>query len=206
MVEAKEAAEVIREMAEEHPETADRRPLNKIVALLVAGLAVLLAVATISTGAATRRLLNDSIHLNDLHAMVEVGDVRQSNASVTADLIQSILDTANPPAATKSALQDKINQYRSSANDLQGNPTNGTGLKAIEAQIAEYDGLEEITETQILSFEYSEVTLQIGIVLASLAILTTSWGIFYVASGLGVLGLLLTLNGYLMMLTLPSVH
>jgi hypothetical protein len=203
VVEAKEAAEIIQEAASERENTSGRFPLNKIVALLVAILAASLAVATISTGAATRRLLNDNIHLNDLHAMEDVGDVRQSNASVTADLIESILTTTNPSDTARTALQQKANDYRASANEIQGA---NKGLKAIQEEIAQYDGLEETTESQILSFEYSEVALQIAIVLSSLAILTVSWGIFYVSAGLGVLGLILTINGFVLMVGLPSLH
>jgi hypothetical protein len=147
--------------------------------------------------------LNDNIHLNDLHSMEDVGDVRQSNASVTADLIESILTTTNPSDTARTALQQKANDYRASANEIQGA---NKGLKAIQEEIAQYDGLEETTESQILSFEYSEVALQIAIVLSSLAILTVSWGIFYVSAGLGVLGLILTINGFVLMVGLPSLH
>ncbi|HTE85875.1 MAG TPA: DUF4337 family protein [Dehalococcoidia bacterium] len=207
MVEAKEAAEVIREVAGGNLDGApERHPLHKIVALLVAVLAGLLAVATISTGAATRRLLNDNIHLNDLHATADVGEVRQSNAAVSADLLQSILDTSNPAAAARAAIEQKIGSYRSTAADLEGDAAKGTGLKSLETQIGDYEGLEETTETQIMSFEYSEVALQIGIVLASLAILVTSRAVFYAASALGALGLLLTLNGFFLLAHLPSVH
>src|SRR5215469_11621477 len=81
VVEPKEAAEVIREVSSES-EKEHSPMLNRTVAMAVAILASLLAIATISTGAATRRLLNDSIHLSDLHSKADVGDVRQSNAVV----------------------------------------------------------------------------------------------------------------------------
>ena len=200
MVEAKEAAEVIREVAGPPDEGPERTPLHKIVALLVAILAALLAVATISTGAATRRLLNDNIHLTDLHATADVTEVRHSEAGVTADLLQSILDTTNPSASSRATIEQRIAGYRSSATELDST------LKGQKAQIDQYEGSEEYTESQIMSFEYSEVALQIGIVLGSLAILATSELIFYVAAALGVVGLVLIVNGWLVLAHLPAVH
>jgi hypothetical protein len=203
VVEPKEAADVIREAGDE-AEHQQRHPINRTVAMLVAIMAALLAIATISTGATTRRLLNDSIHLSDLHSKADVGDVRQSNALVTADLLQSILDTTNATGPTRSALEQKINDYRAAASVPAASHGESGQDESVQQQISDYDGAEETTESQILSFEYSEVILQVGIILASLAILTRSWGIFWVSATLGGVGLILIINGYFGAAHLPA--
>jgi hypothetical protein len=148
--------------------------------------------------------MNDNIHLSDLHSKADVGDVRQSNALVTADLLQSILDTTNATGPTRSALEQKISDYRAAASAPTASHDESGPDESVQQQILEYDGAEETTETQILSFEYSEVILQVGIILASLAILTRSWGIFWVSTTLGVVGLILIINGYFAAAHLPA--
>ena len=47
-------------------------------------------------------------------------------------------------------------------------------------------------------FDYAEATLQIGIVLASVAIITSTPLLLMGSMGLGLIGLLCTLNGFLL--------
>jgi hypothetical protein len=206
-VEANEAAEIIREAGEhESGRGLTRDRLTKVTALLTAVLATMLAFATISTGATTRKQLNTNIHLTDLHSNTDVTTLRQSDIQIAGEMLQSIIDTTNPPADVRSAMEQRVAGYQATAKQLDGDERAGTGIKGAEAQISSMEGLESKIETQILSFEYSEVVLQVGIVLASVAILAGSRGLFYTCCGFGVLGGLLILNGFTLFTNLPSIH
>ena len=204
-MEAKEAAEIIREAAKA-PAARLGAPerLEKTTALLIAVLAALLAFATISAGASTRKQLNNNIHLADLRSDTDAAKNQAFDSRMAADLLQSLLDATSPAPAARSSIQQRLAAYSATNAQLESNAPGG--LQAAEDQIASLERLESRTESQILSFEYSEVLLQIGIVLGSVAILATSRGVYFASCALGVLGLFLLVNGFAVWVGLPAIH
>jgi uncharacterized protein DUF4337 len=206
-VEPKEAAEVIREVGHnQSPPAPEAVQLHRTIALLVGVLSMLLAIATISTGASTRKLLNTNIKLTDLRSDTDAKEVGRYTSLLGRDVLQTALDTTNPSSTTRAAIQKLIDGYAMNADTLERGVTSDDGLKAREEQIDDLQGAEVGIENHILTFEYSEVALQIGIVLASLAILLTSRRIFLTSCALGVLGALLLVNGFTSGIPLPSLH
>ena len=63
--------------------------------------------------------------------------------------------------------------------------------------------LRERAGAQDSNFDYSEVAFQLAIVLGSVAILALSRKVLYISIGLGVIGTLLMINGFLLMFPLP---
>lgn len=207
MVEAKEAAEVIREAGEKGArESPEGLRLHRLTALLVGVLAMLLAVATISTGAATRKQLNTNIKLTDLRSDTDAKEVGRYTSLLGRDVLQALLDATSPNATSRANTQKLIDAYATNAQNIDKGITPDDSLKAREEQIDALQESELHVEAQILSFEYSEVALQIAIVISSLAILITSRGVFLTSCGLGVLGALLLVNGFAVWVGLPSVH
>ena len=161
---AKEAAEVIREVGEKQAlDTPEVLQLHRLSALLVGVLAMLLAFATISTGAATRKQLNTNIKLTDLRSDT---DAPEKSAAIrpcsAANFLQAMLDAANPDASARANTQKLIDSYASNAQSIDKGTTPDDSLKAREDQIDALQESELHVESQILSFEYSEVALQIA--------------------------------------------
>src|SRR5436309_348640 len=93
MVEAKEAADVIREVGEKQSlQSAEGLQLHRLSALLVGVLAMLLAFATISTGASTRKQLNTNIKLTDLRSDTDAKEVGRYTSLLGRDVLQSLLE------------------------------------------------------------------------------------------------------------------
>jgi hypothetical protein len=180
--------------------------LHRLSALLVGVLAMLLAFATISTGAATRKQLNTNIKLTDLRSDTDAREVGRYTSLLGRDFLQAMLDATNPDASARANTQKLIDSYASNAQSIDKGTTPDDSLKAREDQIDALQESELHVESQILSFEYSEVALQIAIVLASLAILIMSRGVFFTSCGLGVIGALLLVNGFGVWVGLPSLH
>ena len=79
----------------------------------------------------------------------------------------------------------------------------GEGKKQLSAQARSYERLRERAGAQDSNFDYSEVAFQLAIVLGSVAILATSPRVLALSMGLGAVGLLLMVNGFLLLFPLP---
>ena len=63
--------------------------------------------------------------------------------------------------------------------------------------------LREVAASRDDNFDFAEVFLQLALVLGSIAILAINRPILWLASGLGLIGTLLTANGFLLLFPLP---
>jgi len=81
-----------------------------------------------------------------------------------------------------------------------------TEKKEIEAEAKKLEAAREHRRERHPYFEFGEVLLQIAIVSASVAILSTSRQMFWFSLVLAVLGAMLTLNGFIPLFRLPFMH
>ncbi len=205
-MEASEAAEIIRTAGEATADQQHVLQFNRVAALFTAVLAALLAVASIGTGATTRTLLNTNIHVADIRSDTDVVALHQFQSQGSADLLQSLIEATNPSADARASIAQRISAYQAEATQLEGDAQAGTGIRGGEARVTTLERQEATSEARILSFEFSEVALQIGIVLTSVAILTQARALFYACCGLGVVGALLLLNGLTLFTRLTILH
>lgn len=77
------------------------------------------------------------------------------------------------------------------------------GKEQLSARARSHEVLRERAGAQDSNFDDSEVAFQLAIVLGSGAILALSRKVLYIAIGLGVIGTLLMINGFLLMVPLP---
>jgi len=82
-------------------------------------------------------------------------------------------------------------------------PAPGNGKKELLAQAQALDARRAHKEKQLPNFEIAQGLLQIGIVLGSVSIVATARWLLGVGIGLGVLALLLLINGHFLLLELP---
>ncbi len=78
--------------------------------------------------------------------------------------------------------------------------------KEIESEAKKLEHERDINRNKDPYFDYAEVLLQIAIVMASIAILSTSRPIFYFAIVSAILGTFFSLNGYLLIFRIPFFH
>ena len=71
-----------------------------------------------------------------------------------------------------------------------------------QARAQSYEQAFEAASDQDNNFDYAEVALQLALVLGSVAILALNRWILYVSGALGVVGALLTLNGFFLLVPL----
>jgi hypothetical protein len=207
-MDSRDAAELIAELHEEKAEhkVADR--FRDRAALLIAFLAAVLAIGGLGGGNATDDLLVNSIRTADTWAFYQAKNIRQTMYEIAAEDLEGRL--AAMPAESRPAAQKRLAEYRAtvarydSEPDAKspGDPLKGEGKKELRAQAQSYEAARDRAAEQDTNFDLAEVALQLALVLGSVAILALNRAILGLSVALGVVGSLLTLNGFLLLVPL----
>lgn len=202
-MEAHEIAERIHEHthAEGHPAGHDW--FRRLTGVYVGVVAMLLAIATLGGAEATKEMLNANIQASDAYAFYQAKYIRQLNYQTAAEQL-ALLGAAVPalPAAERARLDKLVKSYRDTAARYQSEPATGTGKKELLAQARRWEARRDHAAAQIPNFEYAEALFQIAIVLGSVAIVAASPWLLGVSGALALGAVLLTLNGYLLVVPL----
>jgi hypothetical protein len=210
-MEATDAAELISEIREERAVHEADDKFRDRAALLIAVLAMLLAVGSLGGGNVAEDMIHNNIKASDTWAFFQAKNVRQTQYRLAADELEVQLANPGLSPEVRAALQQKVDAYRATVARYDDEPDpaapsdslRGEGKKQLSAQARSYEALRERAGAQDSNFDYSEVALQLAIVLGSVAILALSHKILYISIGLGVIGALLMINGFLLMFPLP---
>jgi hypothetical protein len=210
-MEATDAAELIQEIQEERAEEKAAERFRNTAALGIAIMAMLLAIGSLGGGNATDDMVHGNIKASDTWAFYQAKNVRQTAYRLAADRLQ--LELADPtisPEARKAA-EAQLAKYRETIARYDDEPDpkaptdslKGEGKKQLAAQARSYEALRERASEQDGNFDYSEVFLQLAIVLGSVAILAASRMVLTLSFVLGAIGTLLMINGYALVFPLP---
>jgi hypothetical protein len=205
-MEAHEIAEQIHEHSEPHAHAAPTHEwFRRLTAIYVGVVAMLLAIATLGGADATKEMLNANIHASDTYAFYQSKYIRQIHYQTAAEeleLLATGLPELSPDHTAKVA--ELVKRYRATATRYDSDPSTGDGKKELLARAQEWESKRDHAAAQTPNFEYAEALLQIAIVLGSVAIVAASPWLLGVSGALAILGVLLTLNGYLLLV--PMAH
>ena len=204
-MEAHDIAEQIHEHSEPHGRVAPRHDwFRRLVAIYVGVIAMLLAIAALGGADATKQMLNANIHASDTYAFYQSKYTRQIYYQTAAEQLELLAGGApalSPDHAAKVA--ELVRRYRETAARYESEPATGDGKKELLAKAQEWEAKRDHAAAQTPNFEFAEALLQIAIVLGSVAIVASSPWLLGASSVLAVCGVLLTLNGYLLVVPLP---
>jgi hypothetical protein len=168
------------------------------VALTTAIYAVVLAIASLGGNNAMKEMLLAQQQASDLWAHYQAKSIRENQVHVQKMRLDE-RGAAMKPAGRKKLeglLSDYVDQERHYNQDKKG----------IEKEARALEHERDIYRTRDPYFDYGEALLQIGIVLASIAILSSSVPVFALSMVMAVAGAVFTLNGFLLFFKLPVLH
>jgi len=208
-MESAEAAEKIRESVEEE-RTANER-FRRGAAVAIGVLAMLLAITHLGGAAATKETINFNILASDTWAFFQAKTIRQTNNQLTADGLALRLLEPGLPAEARAAIQQQLERYKATVARYESepdpkdptNPLKGDGKKELMARARNYEKQRDHAQLQIPNFEYAEALLQIGIVVGSVSIVAGARWLLGLGLALGVIALVLMLNGFFLFMQLP---
>jgi hypothetical protein len=175
-------------------------------ALAIAFFAMVLAITGLGGSNAGKEAINNNILASNYFNFFQAKNMRQTAFALAADELE--LAWLNDPAisdAAKASLRSKLDQYRATVTRYESEPETKEGKKELIVSAREYEAKRDHALKQDPYFDYAEALLQIAIVLISVAIVADIAWLSYIGGVLGILGALLTINGFYLLIDIPGL-
>ncbi|MFN3076794.1 MAG: DUF4337 domain-containing protein [Alphaproteobacteria bacterium] len=169
---------------------------SKRVALLIGILAVLLAMVEVGAKSSQNSALSSHITSSDLWAFFQAKSIRMTTLNAAADSLE-LLRPAGLSPEEKVAWDKRIENWRNDARRYDNDTEKGEGRKQLMAKAREKEAQRDHQMAAYHTYEFAAAGLQIAIVLASSAVVTGSAILVWGAIGLGLVGSVLGLIGWL---------
>ena len=196
--------------ADEAPEYMDAEKqedrFKRRCAVLIAFFAMLLAITGLGGQNATKDATMNNILASNYFNFYQAKNMRQMALVIAADEIE--LAWAHEPALTpeaKAALAAKLADYRKMIARYETEPETGEGKKELLDRAKQHEHVRDHAMRQDPYFDYAEALLQIAIVLVSVSIISEVVALAFLGGGLGLIGGLLMLNGFLLVVEIPGL-
>jgi len=186
---------------------------NKKIALLIAVIALFLAFSETLGKSAQTAALSYNVEASNLWAFYQAKTIRQTTLQAATELLKlelTKIDGGPSNDALKKAMSDRIDNWtrttaryesepmdRPVPHDVNLNPPYGEGRRELSALALAAQAKRDTAMERYHHYEVASAAYQIGIVLASSAVITGMLALAYVAAGLGVVGLIFTAIGLL---------
>jgi hypothetical protein len=184
----------IHEAIEKAQEGEHGEGFNRKVALVIAILALFLSFSeTLGKGAQTE-VVTKNIEASDLWAFFQAKDIRRTVVSVAADQT-GLLGAGLADPAAKAAIDKQVETWRKTAERYESDPKAGNGRKELEEKAKSAEEERDLSTAKYHHYELASAAFQIGIVLASAAVITSMVLLAWFAGALGVVGAVLLALG-----------
>jgi uncharacterized protein DUF4337 len=186
---------------------------NKKIALLIAVIALFLAFSETLGKSAQTAALSYNVEASNLWAFYQAKTIRQTTLQATTELLKfelSKIDGGSSNDGLKKAMSERIDNWarttaryesepmdRPVPHDVNLNPPYGEGRRELSALALAAQAKRDTAMERYHQYEIASAAYQIGIVLASSAVITGMLALAYAAAGLGVIGLIFTALGLL---------
>lgn len=197
-MEAHEAHETHEQL--EHHASADSGFKTR-AALLVSVLAMVLALASLGGSDATKEATYHNLMASNAYSFYQAKNIRQTAYKVAADELEiTLAKDEKLSAAARELVGKKLEAYRKNIERYESEPDTGEGKKELMQRAKAYEHERDIALRRDPWFDYAEALLQIGIVVASVAIITSTPLLLAGSLLLGIVGGLSAANGFLLLI------
>jgi Domain of unknown function (DUF4337) len=182
----------------EHLEHQREKAFSRRVALITAVYAVALAIAALGSKVAMKEMLLAQQQSSDQWAFYQAKVIREHQYRGQKMLLETQLAQ---PSSIKSEERPKLEALAQKFAEEE--KRYNAEKKDIEKEAKKLEHLRDHHRARDPNFEYAEIFLQIAIVIASVAILAGSKTMFVFSLVAAVLGVVLTVNGFVFGWHLP---
>jgi Domain of unknown function (DUF4337) len=177
------------------------KTFSRRVALTTAVYAVILAIASLGGNNAMKEMLLAQQEASNQWAFYQSKVIREHlNRGSKLQLETQLAEPSALRGAERAKIEGLARQFADEEKRMNADK------KEIEPKAMAAEAVRDRNQARDPYFDYAEVLLQISIVCASIAILSGSRPMFWFSSALAVCGLLLTLNGFTLLVHLPFLH
>lgn len=176
---------------------------NKLTAIYIAVLAVIIALCGIGDDDAAKTAVSANIHAADTYAFFQAKNIRQTSYEIAVDQYElRLLDETLSPEARR-AMQTKIAAYRAKIARYESEPEKREGKKELLAKARGLEAERDLALKRDPYFNLGQGLLQIAIVLASASLILGGTLLLRISGVLGLVGTLSTINAFTLIVSVP---
>lgn len=168
---------------------------DKRIALLISVLALLLALAETGAKSQQTNALSYNVEAANLWAFFQARTIRQTMVTAVADLAELDRSVAQD-AQTRATIERQQQAWRTNAQRWESEPDTGEGRRELSARARAAEAKRDRALSAYHMYEYGSAAFQVAIVLASASIVTAVPALALAGAGLGAVGALLSLLGW----------
>jgi hypothetical protein len=173
----------------EHAEHAEHAAhSNKRIALVIAILALFLSLSEMLGKSAQTEAIGANVEASNLWAFFQAKTVRLTLVRTAAEQLKLITETASDPAA-RAAMENQVEAWQKTAARYDSEPETHEGRKELADRAKEAEESRNTFLAKYHAYEIASAAFQIGIVLASAAVITEMIALAWLAGLLGAGGL-----------------
>ena len=173
----------------EHAEHAEHAAhSNRRIALLIAVLALFLSFSETLGKSAQTEAISENVESANLWAFFQAKTVRMTLVRTAAEEMKVAAAGVSEPAA-KEAMEKQIEAWQKTAARYESEPETNEGRKELSARAKEAQEKRDLSLAKYHHYELASAAFQIGIVLASAAVITGAVALAWLSGALGVVGL-----------------
>lgn len=167
---------------------------NKRIALVIAILAALLSFSETLGKGAQNEATNLNIRASDLYAFFQAKTIRMTTLTTAAEEL-TVTAQAVSDAAAKDAAQKQIDTWKKTAQRYDSDEKSHEGRKELVERAKEAEEERDTATAKYHHYELASAAFQIGIVLASAAVITGMVALVWFGGLLGMIGAVLMMLG-----------
>jgi Domain of unknown function (DUF4337) len=184
----------LHETIEKAQEGEHSQYFNRRIALLIAVLALFLSFSETLGKSAQTAAIGANVESSDLWAFFQAKSTRLTQLNTAAEQMVIAAEAASDPAA-KASMQKQIDAWKKTAARYDSEPSTGEGRKELAERAKEAEERRDLALAKYHHYELASAAFQVGIVLASAAVITGALALAWLGGALGILGLALTALG-----------
>jgi hypothetical protein len=161
---------------------------NQKIALVIAVIALFLAICETMGKSAQTLGIELNIKASDTWNFFQAKTVRQTSLRTAAEAMTLQLVTA-PNEQARKEMAEQIDKWQATVKRYDSDPKEKDGRKELRALAEKYEHDRDVAMARYHNYEFGSAAFQIGIVLASAAVITGAVALVYGAMGLAVIGL-----------------
>ncbi len=175
---------------------------NKLTAVYIAILAVMLAIGSVGADDASKTAVRSNIQASDTYAFFQAKNIRQTNYQLAADQFEAQIKEPALTEEARSFLRTKLEAYRNKIAQYDSEPATGEGKKELLEKARNLEAERDLALRRDPYFDLGQGTLQIAIVLASVSLIVGGTFLLWISGILGVIGTISTVNAFMLLVEL----
>ncbi len=173
----------------EHAEHAEHAAhSNRKIALVIAVLALFLSFSETLGKSAQTEAISANVESSNLWAFFQAKTVRMTMVRTATEELKLQAENASDPAV-KAAMEKQIDTWQKTTARYDSEPETHEGRKELAERAKEAEASRDLSLARYHHYELASAAFQIGIVLASGAVITSMMALAWFSGLLGVAGL-----------------